>query len=85
MKTANQIETENQIEIEKLKLQNEKMKKLSTREGFFKSFFESLKSFKTEELAFENVNNLYYELFGQKRYNNYSDYKKAVSYHNNLA
>ena len=61
------------------------MKKLSTREGFFKSFFDSLKSFKTEELAFENVNNSYLELFGQKRYNSYSDYKKAVAYHNVLA
>lgn len=75
------IETANQIEIEKLKLQNEKMKKLSTREGFFKSYFESLKDFKTKELAFEKVNSLYYELFGIKRYDNFLDFVRITKHY----
>lgn len=74
------LEIANQIEIEKLKVQNEKMKKLATREGFFKEYFLECKNHKTNAAAFESINDQYHELFGQYRYADHDSFKKAVSY-----
>ncbi|QKJ62304.1 hypothetical protein [Flavobacterium sp. M31R6] len=57
--------------ITKLEKENEIMKKLSTSIGFYESYFEELKNYVSKELAFEKVNNLYLELFGVKRYDNF--------------
>lgn len=55
-------------EIEKLRADNELMKKLSSTSGFFDFYFEKLKVSKTNVEAFELANNKYYELFGAFKY-----------------
>ena len=74
------LEIANQIEIEKLKVQNEKMKKLATRDGFFAAYFLECKNQKTNKEAFEKINDQYKDLFGQYRYADHDSFKKAVSY-----
>ena len=74
------LEIANQIEIEKLRIQTEKMKKLATREGFFKEYFLECKNQKTNKEAFDKINEEYYNLFGQYRYADHDSFKKAVSY-----
>lgn len=55
-------------EIEKLRADNELMKKLSSPSGFFEFYFEQLKVAKTNVEAFELANNQYFELFGSFKY-----------------
>lgn len=64
-------------EIIKLKKENAIMKILCTTKGFFKMFFEQLKYFKSELLAFEYVNKLYLYLFGVQRYTDFKSFKNA--------
>lgn len=64
-------------EIKKLKEENAIMKILSTAKGFFKMYFEKLKHFKSKFLAFEYVNNLYYDLFGVHLYTDFNSFKNA--------
>lgn len=74
------LENANAIEIAKLKLQNEKMKKLATRSGFFSEYFQECKNHNTNKEAFDFVNEEYFNLFGQYRYSDHDSFKKAVSY-----
>lgn len=74
------LEIANQIEIERLKVQNEKMKKLATREGFFREYFLECKNHRTNKEAFEKINEEYHNLFGQLRYSDHDSFKKAVNY-----
>lgn len=69
-------EKEARIYIAKLEKENEIMKKLSTRLGFYTLYFDSLKCCSTKELAFEKVNNLYTEMFGFKRYESYLHFQE---------
>ena len=62
------------LEIKNLLQENEIMKKLSTRKGFFNYYFETSKNCISNEMAFDKVNELYFNLFGEKRYNNYMDF-----------
>lgn len=67
-----------QEQIKQLKKENAIMQKLCTRKGFFNAYFELLKCSKTKAQAFNKVNNLYFQLFGEKRYSNFSVYSKMV-------
>lgn len=75
------LEIANQIEIEKLRIQNEKMKKLATREGFFKEYFLECKNQKNNKEAFDKINEEYYNLFGQYRYADYHTFKRVIIYY----
>lgn len=75
------LEIANQIEIKKLRVQNEKMKKLATREGFFAAYFLECKNQKTNKEAFDSINDQYHELFGQYRYADYSSFKNISNYY----
>jgi hypothetical protein len=70
-----------QLEVKKLELQNAKMKKLATTEGFFKVYFETCKDSKTNQEAFNIVNEQYYSLFGKYRYADYSSFKNITTYY----
>lgn len=61
--------------IAKLEKENEIMRKLSTNKGFYEFYFEKLKTSKTQIQAFNKVNNLYLNLFGQKRHNDFVTFK----------
>lgn len=65
-------------EVEKLEKQNESMRSLATRKGFYECYFELLKTSKTKVQAFNKVNKLYFQLFGQKRYGSFLVFSERV-------
>lgn len=64
-------------EIKILESENERMKKLSTRKGFYKYFFSKLPSYRSLEESFNVVNEEYHSLFGQYRYPSFEYFKQA--------
>lgn len=68
-----------ELEIEKLKTENEIMSKISTSIGFYEYFFKELKNYKTEIECFNEVNKLYFNLFGVYRFENYQTFKSKFS------
>jgi len=46
--------------------------------GFFSFYYENLKNFKTHNAAFDYVNQLYYELFGEYKYNSYNSFRNSL-------
>lgn len=76
MTTIEKKELENYIN--QLERENEIMKKLSTRKGFYKYYFDLLNCSKTKAQAFNKVNKLYFQLFGKKRYDNFSVFSEMV-------
>jgi hypothetical protein len=71
------------IYVEKLEKQNEQMRLLSTKIGFYQEYFKELKTAKTNKEAFENVNDRYFELFGSYRYSDFNTFKRMTNYYNN--
>lgn len=63
---------------QKLEAQNELMRKLSTRDGFYSQYFEEIPRSRTNEEAFNKVNDLYRELFGEDRYSDFDSFKKVT-------
>lgn len=70
-----------EVELEKLQKKVERMRKLSTFNGFYNEFFKTLKECKTREEAFEKLNDEFYELFGIFKYKDYQSFKQIVRYH----
>jgi hypothetical protein len=70
------------IYIAKIEKENEKMRQLSTRKGFYSEYFKELKTAKSNKAAFDTVNEIYYELFGQYRYSDWNSFKKMTNYYN---
>lgn len=71
------------ILIAKLEKENEEMRKLSTRRGFYNQFFEKLKTAASNKEAFNEVNERYHALFGQYRYSDFNTFKRMSNYYNN--
>jgi hypothetical protein len=76
-----QLEIAQKIEIEKLKKENELMRKLSTVDGFFIYYFSQCPVHKTNIEAFNTVNQKYFDLFGEFRYSDIHSFKKMIRYH----
>lgn len=70
------------IYIAKLEKENELMKKLSTTTGFYGEYFKELKTAKSNKSAFDNINEIYHELFGEYRYSDWNSFKKMTNYFN---
>lgn len=71
-----------QAQIEKLQKQNELMRKLSTPNGFCNYYFEILPQFQFNHEAFNHVNQLYADLFGQPRYADAISFRQILrAYH----
>jgi hypothetical protein len=68
------IDLENQIK--KLVQENELMKQLSTRIGFYTMYFNSLSIVETKEQAFNKVNKLYFDFFGTYRYDTFEEFRR---------
>lgn len=64
------------IELEKLRIQNERMRKMATRNGFFTIYFENCKTAKNNLEAFTVTNDEYYKYFGEFRYNSYDAFRQ---------
>jgi hypothetical protein len=71
------------IYIAKIEKENEIMRSLSTRQGFYNEFFKELKTAASNKAAFEKVNELYHNLFGQYRYSDWNSFKRMSNYYNN--
>lgn len=76
------LENALRIEIEKLKEQTELMRQLSTVTGFIFYYFTKCKEHKTNNEAFNHVNDLYFDLFGEFRYSDFHSFKRVIIYHN---
>lgn len=74
-------ELQNYIEL--LEKENAIMRKLSTRKGFFASYFSKLKTSESVVDAFNAVNKQYHALFGQHRFTDYESFKKMMVYYGN--
>jgi len=72
-----------QIYITMLEKENEEMRKISTRKGFYNEYFNELKMAKTNKEAFNTVNERFYTLFGKYRYSDYASFKRMTNYYHN--
>lgn len=63
------------IYVEKLEKQNEQMRLLSTKIGFYQEYFKELKTAKSNKEAFDTVNERYHDLFGSYRYSDFNCFK----------
>ena len=62
--------------VDKLKNENEIIKRIATSAGFYQYYFENLKHYKTEIDCFEKINDLYYEFFGEHKFSSYDSFRK---------
>jgi len=69
-------------DLEQLLHENKIMKQLARRQGFFDYYFAECKNHKTNHAAFDAINDLYFELFGEYRYSDYSAFKSMNTYYN---
>lgn len=71
------------IRIEQLEKENALMKKLSSIDGFYKEYFIELRTAKFNKTAFDNVNERYFNLFGEYRYADWNSFRRAMNYYHN--
>jgi len=71
------------IYIAKLEKENLEMRELSTTKGFYDEYFKKLKTAKTNNEAFNEVNERYHHLFGKYRYSDHASFKRTTNYYNN--
>lgn len=57
-------------------------RKIGNSKGFFKFYFEELKKHNTKIEAFNYVNELHMDLFGEYRYAEWSTFRRAVNNYN---
>lgn len=67
------------LELEKLRAENELMKQLSTQSGFFEYYFKICGKKKFRVDAFEEVNQLYKELFGEEKFPSHESFKMSIN------
>ena len=68
-------------EINELKVTNKLMIKLSTRLGFYDYYFQMCKLSETNEISFNKVNNVYFNLFGEYRYKDFNSFHISVNFY----
>lgn len=66
-------------ELDQLLHENKIMRQISCTKGFFNYYFTECKNHTTNHAAFDAVNDLYFELFGETRYRDYNTFKNALS------
>ena len=69
---------ENALRIENIRLnkENEIIKKLSTKQGFFGQYYCNLRTCKNNIEAYEQVNNEYFKYFKEFRFHSYEAFRK---------
>ncbi len=78
-----QLKLAQAAEIEKLQKQNEIMKQLATREGFYNYYFKTCKDAISNLDAFNKANDLYFELFKEYRYTDFNSFKRSKNHYLN--
>lgn len=64
-----------QVELERLRKENEIMKQIGSADGFYDYYFKQIINFKNRREAFLHVNNLYKKYFGCLRYSDYDSFR----------
>lgn len=68
-------------QLEELQQENKLLKKIATTQGFFQYYFEQLPRHRTMPECFNTVNEKYFELFGEWRFESYHSFRASLSYH----
>lgn len=68
-----------QTENEKLRKENEVMRKIASTDGFYDYYFKHIEKYSSRIDAFNHVNGLYEKYFGSKRYKNYYSFKRTIN------
>lgn len=76
-----QMQIARQHEISKLQSENEQMRQLATRQGFYTVYFQECKTAASNVEAFNKVNDLYHSLFGEYRYSDHNSFKAMQHYY----
>lgn len=71
-----QLQKINENKILRLTQQLARMKLLATKKGFVQEYYKACKTSKTNNDAFESINNEYFDLFGEFRYRNFESFRK---------
>jgi len=58
-------------------------KRIGNRSGFFTFYFEQLKEFNTQVETFNHCNELYFELFGEYKYETLNSFRRSLNHYNN--
>ncbi len=66
----------------KLKNENNLLKQLHTKKGFFEHYFSKLPKHPSFVSAFTEANQDYFDLFGENRYSDYKTFQKQLSKYN---
>ena len=64
---------------QELLAENQLLKKIGTRTGFIQYYFSQLPKFNTQKETFESINEKYFELYGENRYESYESFRKQLS------
>ena len=67
--------------IKKVQAENELLKKLATKTGFIRLYYEKLPKFKYNYLCFEHINSLHLEKFGEEKYSCWNSFCEAKNKH----
>ncbi len=59
------------------------MRKLGNHEGFYQHYWSILKDFNSRESAFEHLNQIYFDCFGEYRFSDYNSFRRSHNYHQN--
>ena len=76
-----QLQLAQAAEIEKLQKQNEIMKQLATREGFYNYYFKACEEAVSNQAAFNDTNQLYFKLFGEYRYSDMNSFHRSKNHY----
>lgn len=66
-------------EIDRLRKENQLLKQLGTRQGFFTYYFSRLPFYNLNKDCFVAVNKKYKELYGENRYEDYDSFRKVLN------
>lgn len=59
----------------------ELMRQLASVSGFIQAYWNMLKESRTNVEAFNSVNDQYFGLFGDYKYNDWNSFRRALNYH----
>lgn len=68
--------------VAKIEKENELFRKLSSTDGFYQEYYKMLSNAKSNKIAFDELNELYFELFGKYRYSDFNTFKVITNYYN---
>lgn len=74
-----QQELARQAELQRLREDLDFARTAGSSQGFFELYFKSLPDARTNKEAFEQLNEKYYEVFGEYKYQNLNSFKKVLS------